>query len=257
MENPAAILASPAMTMLLVVPLVFALAGLVKGVTGLGLPTVAVGLLSIVMTPMEAASLLIVPSLLTNVWQALAGFGLKSLMSRLWPLLLGIVAGVLAGGVMLPADDSGFAAAALGVALMLYAAIGLASVRMPVPRRLEPWLSPVVGIATGLVTAATGVFVIPVVPYLQGLNLGKEDLVQALGLAFTISTMALAANLALAGAFALDIADTFLHALVPALAGMLIGQWIRSRIRPEVFRKCFFTGLLLLGAHLVLRAVTG
>jgi len=158
---------------------------------------------------------------------------------------------------MLPATGNGFAAAALGIALMLYAAMGLISVRMPVPRRFESWLSPLVGIATGLVTAATGVFVIPVVPYLQGLNLQKEELVQALGLAFTVSTVALAASLALDGAFDPDLADTFLHALVPVLVGMLVGQWIRARIHPEVSRKCFFTGLLLLGAHLALRAAVG
>jgi hypothetical protein len=56
-----------------------------------------------------------------------------------------------------------------------------------------------VGAITGLTTAATGVFVIPAVPYLQAIGFEKEELVQALGLSFTVSTMALAFNVAFEG----------------------------------------------------------
>ena len=54
----------------------FALAGFVKGVIGLGLPTVSIGLLGLLMTPAEAAAILVVPSLVTNIWQAAVGGGL-------------------------------------------------------------------------------------------------------------------------------------------------------------------------------------
>lgn len=53
-------------TMLAMSLAVFLLAGFVKGVIGLGLPTVAVGLLSLVMPPVQAAALLILPSMVTN-----------------------------------------------------------------------------------------------------------------------------------------------------------------------------------------------
>ncbi|NVZ80096.1 sulfite exporter TauE/SafE family protein, partial [Pseudomonas gingeri] len=51
----------------------FLLAGTVKGVIGLGLPTVAMGLLGLAMVPAQAAALLIIPATLTNVWQLAAG----------------------------------------------------------------------------------------------------------------------------------------------------------------------------------------
>src|SRR4051794_22842106 len=89
----------------------------------------------------------------------------------------------------------GIAVSALGAALILYGVVGLSGMRFDVSAGLEPWLSPIVGVTTGLVTGATGVFVIPAVPYLQSLGLEKEDLVQALGLSFTVSTVALAAGL--------------------------------------------------------------
>jgi uncharacterized protein len=138
--------------------------------------------------------------------------------------------------------------------LMLYAALGLTSVGFAAPRSAEWRLGPLVGVLTGLVTAATGVFVIPAVPYLGALNLEKEDMIQALGLSFTVSTIALAAPLAAGGAFALGDIGASTAALAPALIGMTAGGALRGRFNEQTFRRIFFVGLLLLGAHLASRA---
>ena len=238
---------------LLPIALTFLLAGFVKGVLGLGLPTVAMGLLGLAMAPAQAAALLVVPSLVTNLWQLFAGPRFGGLLRRLWGMMAGICLGTWAGAGLLTGDLAGRAAIGLGAALVLYALVGLAGPRFAVPPRAERWLSPLVGAVTGLVTGATGVFVIPAVPYLQALGLEKEDLIQALGLSFTVSTLALAAGLAQGGAFPLATAGTSLLALAPALLGMAAGQWLRLRVRPELFRRWFFLGLLALGLDLALR----
>src|SRR5215831_2905596 len=80
----------------------FLLAGFVKGVIGLGLPTVAIGLLGLMMTPTQAAAILVLPALVTNVWQAAVGGNLLPLVRRLWPMLLGICIGTFVGAVLLP-----------------------------------------------------------------------------------------------------------------------------------------------------------
>ncbi|MFH6785526.1 MULTISPECIES: sulfite exporter TauE/SafE family protein [Methylobacterium] len=231
----------------------FLLAGFVKGVIGLGLPTVAVGLLATVMAPAHAAALLIVPSFVTNIWQLLAGPGVGALTRRLWPMMAAIAAGTVASAGLIAGATGRGPAGALGLALVAYAATGLAGLSLRVPARAEPWLSPLVGLATGLVTGATGVFVIPAVPYLQALNLGRDDLIQALGLSFTVSTVALAAGLAREGALPLAAGAASLVALAPALLGMAAGQWLRGRVSAQTFRRAFLVGLLLLGAHLAVR----
>lgn len=232
--------------------LIFLVAGIVKGVIGPGPPTIAMGLLSLIMVPAQAASLLIVPSLVTNVWQLAAGPCFGALARRLWPMMAGVLVGTWAGAGLMRSDTSGWGAIALGFALMLYAGLGLAAVRLSVPDRAEGWLSPFIGTATGLVTAATGVFVIPAVPYLQALGLPKDDLVQALGLSFTVSTVALASILMQDGLLQSS-AVTSMIALVPALIGMILGQGVRGRVSEKVFRLCFFLGLLVLGGHLASR----
>ncbi|VVE07879.1 sulfite exporter TauE/SafE family protein [Pandoraea terrigena] len=234
----------------------FMLAGFVKGVVGLGLPTVAVGLLGLAMPTAQAAALLIVPSLVTNVWQLLAGPRFAALARRLWPMLAGICVGTWAGGGWL-ANGGHLAGMALGIALLAYAALGLAAVRLHVPKHWSAAhvsaLGGGIGVATGLVTAATGVFVIPAVPFLQALDLERDDLVQALGLSFTVSTVALAAGLARDGIFHGHAMGVSLLALAPALGGMYFGQWVRGRVSATAFRRCFFVGLAMLGAELVIQ----
>lgn len=232
----------------------FLLAGFVKGVIGLGLPTIAVGILGVVMAPAQAAALLVVPNLITNGWQIATGPGLKAILIRLWPMLAGICVGTWAGAGLLEQQKNGSATLWLGIALVLYGLAGLKAAKLRVPARAEIWLSPLIGIATGVATAATGVFVLPAVPYLQALGLDKDELVQALGVSFIVSTLALSAGLLGAGALDLQVAWNSLLALAPALAGMAAGTMIRNRISAAAFKLCFFAGLLALGGYLVLRA---
>lgn len=240
---------------LLWIAAIFLPAGLIKGVIGLGLPTIGMGLLALLMSPVEAAAVLALPSLVTNVWQMLAGVRLLPIIRRLWPMMLGVCLGTWAGAGLMTGLTARYATIALGLTLILYAISGLTSFRLTVRSALEPVLSPIIGAVTGLITAATGVFVVPAVPYLQGIGLEKDELVQALGLSFTVSTLALAVSLAASGVFVPTMIGPTLVALSVSLLGMWLGQVVRDRLSPTTFRCCFFVGLLLLGAYLAVRGV--
>jgi len=242
-------------SLLLFITVTFVLAGFVKGVIGLGLPTIAVGVLGVVMAPAQAAALLAIPNIATNGWQIATGPKLGSTLRRLWPMLGSICVGTWAGAGLLQQEKDGPATLWLGLALVLYALVGLKAAKLRVPPAWEGWLSPVIGFATGIVTAATGVFVLPAVPYLQALGFDKDELVQALGLSFIVSTLALSFGLIGAGALNMTVAGHSLLALIPALAGMGAGQFIRNRISAGTFRLCFFVGLLALGAYLSWRSL--
>lgn len=240
----------PVLSLLVIVT--FLLAGTVKGVIGLGLPTISMGLLGLAMAPTQAAALLLIPATLTNVWQLAFGGHLQALIRRLWPLLLAIFIGTGLGTLWIGMVGGAWAVRALGAALVLYALSGLLLPTLRVSARNEHWLAPLCGVLTGVITSATGVFVIPAVPYLQALGLSKDELVQALGLSFTVSTLALAAGLLWRGALGGGELSASLLALVPALLGMWLGQWLRQRISAVLFKRVFFIGLGALGGHLLI-----
>jgi uncharacterized membrane protein YfcA len=231
----------------------FLLAGFVKGLIGMGLPTVATGLLTLVMAPGQAAGLLLVPNFATNVWQGLAGQKLPALLRRFWPMLAGICVGSTPGAGFLANDTSGRASMALGVLLAAYALMSMVSPRLSVPKQAEWWLAPVVGAITGFIAILTGVFVLPLVPYLQSLALERDDLIQILGLSFLISALALGVALLREGALPLALIGASVLAVVPAGLGVAVGQWCRQRVSAARFVRIFAVGLLLIGLHLALR----
>jgi len=241
-------------TTLLMILTTFIVAGIVKGVTGMGLPTVAMGVLGLFMPPVIAAGLLILPSFITNVWQLLAGPDFWTIVKRLWPMMIAITLGTLIGIRLMTSDTGAWTSSALGLCLAIYAAYSLVARPVLLPARLEPKLSPVMGLVTGLLTGGTGIFVVPAVPYIQSLGFSRDDLVQALGLSFTVSTIALAAGLASQDAFHVEHLSLSALAVLPALIGMWLGQKIRHIVSPATFRRWFLICLLLLGAELFLRA---
>jgi hypothetical protein len=229
----------------------FLMGGAAKGVVGMGLPTVALAILGTVLGLHEALPLLVVPAFLTNVWQAVYGGRFRLLLKRFWPMIVASWGGVWVGSVILFRVDPRIMNATLGVVLAFYALLGLTAVRFRVPAAREPYLTPLAGAATGIVVGTTGSLVMPVVPYFQALGLDKDTLVQAMGLSFATSSLAL--GIALAGHRSLEIESLVIStlALVPAMIGMHLGQWVRARILPETFRRWLFISLLILGANLV------
>jgi uncharacterized membrane protein YfcA len=230
----------------------FFVAGATKGIAGMGLPTVSMGLLGLFMPPAAGAALLVLPSLLTNVLQCL-GRHFLAVSSVLWPMWLGIVAGALL--TPLPSLSSGAATVRIGLGALLiaYAAYGLARPTLRI--RLSPAAALVaslaVGLPTGALTAATGVFMVPMVMYLQMLDFEKERMVQALGLSFTVCTLALGASLGWAASWrALSSVEGSL-ALVCAFAGMGAGVRMRSRIPAAAFRTLVFSVFGMLGMALI------
>ncbi|TCH99758.1 sulfite exporter TauE/SafE family protein [Roseococcus sp. SYP-B2431] len=229
--------------------LVFLLAGGVKGLIGLGLPTIAMALLTLLLSPAQAAALLLLPSVVTNLVQMAPARASWALTRRFWPMLAGLFAGILLGGWLWGGFGGRYGAFVLGIVLALYGAVGLAAWRPLLPER---W-GLAAGLATGGLTSATGIFVIPAVPWLQAQGLGKDELVRALGVTFTVATLGLGLLLGGAGELRAGLLGQSLLALIPALIGQSIGARLRGAMPEAVFRRVFFVSLVALGAAIALK----
>jgi uncharacterized protein len=234
---------------------VFLLAGFVKGVVGLGLPTVSMGLLAVTMAPSHALAIVIVPAVVTNIWQTFVGSYLRDILRRLWPLLLGTALGVWLNRGSLTGSYAHYLPIALGVLLVIYAVIGLSKFAFQVAPRNEKWVGGVVGLITGMISAATGVQVIPSMPFLQAIGMEKDELVQALGVFFTVATVMLSVNLTTSGLLTASTALPGAIAMACSFAGMFIGQAVRTRMPADAFRRWFLIAMIFLGVYLAAAAI--
>ncbi len=237
-------------SLLLLIAGAFLLAGFIKGVLGLGLPTVSMGLLAVTMPPAQALAIVIVPAIITNIWQTFVGPYLRDIIARLWPLMVGTVIGIWLNAGMLTGPYAPYAAVVLGVLLVIYAFVGLSKFSFKVARSDEKWIGGIVGLITGVISATTGVQVIPSMPFMQAIGMEKDELVQALGVFFTVATVALAFNLTAAGLLTAATALPGAVAMAASFAGMFIGQAVRTRMKPDVFRRWFLIAMIFLGIYL-------
>ncbi len=231
----------------------FLIAGFTKGVIGLGQQAVALAFLVATIGLTQAMALIIIPSLVTNIWQSFTGGHLAGILRRIWGFLLAAILAIFPGAALLSRADVALLSSLLGVLLVIYALLGLVPIRFKVRRDREPWIGPLAGGLNGLLTGMTGSFVVPGVMYLQAIGLPRDQFIQAMGLLFLASTMALAAALGQANLLTGELAAASALAVIPTLAGAYLGQIVRRRLSEEAFRRVFYASLLLLGIYIVLR----
>ena len=242
-------------SLLIFIAAAFLLAGFIKGVIGLGLPTVSMGLLAVTMPPSQALAIVIAPAIVTNIWQTFVGPYLRNIIIRLWPLMLGTAFGIWLNGDMLTGPYARYGTVILGILLAIYATISLRKFTFSVAPSNEKWIGGIVGVITGVISAATGVQVVPSMPFMQSIGMEKDELVQALGVYFTVATLALAFNLTAAGLLSAATALPGVIALVASFVGMFIGQAVRTRMDPDTFRRWFLIAMIFLGIYLVGTAI--
>lgn len=233
----------------------FLIAGAVKGVIGLGLPTVSLALLTVAIDLPTAMALLLMPTFVTNIWQSLAGGSAQAILKRLWPFILMTAVSVWVGVFALARLNPALLTGLLGVLLITYSVVSLGGFRLTIPIRHEAWAGPLTGFINGVLTGMTGSSVVPGVMYLQALGLHRDVLIQAMGILFTVSTVALGAALQQSNFLSLDQAILSSGAVIPAIAGMIGGQNLRKRLSEQRFRTLFFVGLFLIGGYITMKAL--
>ena len=233
----------------------FLIAGTVKGVIGLGLPTVSLALLTVAIDLPTAMALMLLPSFVTNLWQALVGSHIRVILQRLWPFLLLATVTVWIGASALTRIDLALLSALLGALLVAYAGANLIGLRITLSPQREQWAGPLLGLVNGVLTGMTGSFVVPGVMFLQAIGLARDVLIQAMGILFALSTLALAIALQRNALLTLEHGIMSTTALLPAILGMVLGQRIRQSVSGQLFSKVFFAALLMLGVYISFSAL--
>ena len=221
---------------------VYILAGFVKGVVGVGLPTISLAMLATVLGLKEAMLVLLAPSLITNLAQALAGGQLYDLTKRFWTFLLSLFLLTWFSTGLLVMADGNLLKIGLGIILLLYCVSHFSQHKIPKTGINEKWLSPLMGGLTGVSTGLTGTFRCPWDPLSQRMLSNRHALVQAMELSGGVATISLGVSLGGRGCL---VTNYYLSCamVIPALMGMAFGNMVRSKIDEVLFRKLFFVSL--------------
>jgi len=245
----------PTMT-LAIIAVAFLLGSTVKGALGAGIPAVGMPIMVMVIEPALAASLFVVPVMISNFWQIWQAGQYGEAFRRFWPFLITLVIGVWMGAGLLTTVDPDLLALTLGIVVM-GTTLGQMFVReIRGLRGRAGYVHPVGGFLLGLCGGATGMFA-PTIVYFAALRLDKDLFVTQLALVAMSGSLSLYARLIVEGRLHFPQLQLSCYALIPTAIGITVGFWARKRMSELVFRRAVWTALLALGAALIWRGLAG
>jgi hypothetical protein len=226
-------------------------AGILKGIIGVGMPVVALPLLSLFIDIKPAAMLLSVPLILSNLPQALEGGKTDRCLMQLMPVLLGMIPGLFLGVSILLALDADVARIIAGLVLIGIGGVTLLAPKLRIQSRLVLPAGIVFGFSSGIlggIAAMAGplVFIFLLAKGLRGQAFTKEA-----SLYLVVSSALLAILLTASREFNWLDVSVSTAAMLPVALGMFAGQHMRDKIAPETFRKLVLTAVIAAGADLL------
>lgn len=233
----------------------FLVAGVVKGVVGFGFPIIVLIVLTLVIGLLDALAIIVIPTLATNIGQALTGSWLPQIFRRMWLYFLLAMIFIFLTSFYIGEANIDLLTGLLGAVLVTFALTRLFNIRIFIHPKHEPALSVILGAINGTLTGFTGSFMVPSVLYMQALGFQRDMLIQAMGVFFAMSTLMLTISLGRNDLISRQQLMISLYALIPSFIGVYAGRWMRRRIDESVFQKMFLAAVLILGSYIMLRSV--
>jgi uncharacterized membrane protein YfcA len=231
------------------------LAAFVKGAIGFGFPTLGTPLLSLVTDVKTAVVLLIIPNITMDGIQILRRGAPRAVVDRFWTLLVAGAAGTLVGTRLLVGLSPRTATLVLSAVVLGFVALSAAGVSPRLAPRWERWLSPVVGLAVGVIGGVTNVPGTPLVVYLHALRLPKHEFVAAVAFTFVVYKLVQLAAVAYFGLLAWSLAGWSVALTGLALGGFAAGLRVQDRLDPRAFNRAVLGFLAFLGLWLLVRSI--
>jgi len=230
--------------------------GIVKGISGLGLPIVTIAIVvNFVSAPM-ALAIVVVPILVTNLWQAFRSGDLLAPARQFAPMIICFVISLVVTAHFVVKFDPKTLFGILGVCVTIFT---LSNLIRPPATTLSPatqkWAAPLAGTLGGILGGLSTIWGPPMMMYLMLLRLPKDTWVRVIGLVWTMGAIPLTLSYWANGILNAQTTPLSIYACVPGMLGILVGEVIRKRIDQETFRKFLLFALFIIGLNLIRRAV--
>ena len=228
----------------------FVFAGLVKGTIGMGMPAILMVTLTLFIPPIEAIPIIVLPMLFVNVFQFMRGPSPKQTARKYSVFALSMVVIMTITAVNIRAFPEEVLLTSIGIAMVLFAVPSLFGWRFPVGP--HPAWQVLGGSLSGLIGGLSSVWSPPVVMYLMGRNVGKDEFIGAVGYIFMVGSITLAVALGSIAILTVDIILPSIVGLALTMIGFRTGEMIRTKIDLEMFRRLVLIAFVLMGGRLIL-----
>ncbi len=243
---------------LILIICIFLLAGTIKGVVGIGLPTASISLLTqldAISQPQMAIALIIFPTMLSNLWQVYRTGEVVRTAKRFWPFLL-IMLVILWFFARLSASiPEVYFLMILGTAIAVFALSSLFIHPPKLPERFDRPVQIMSGGLAGVMGGLTGIWSPPMVIYFLSIRLEKDDFVRASGFIIFFGTLPLFLGYWQNGLMTGPLALTSFGMTIPVIAGFTLGEVIRKKLDGARFQKVLLIIFLLMGLNLIRKAI--
>lgn len=231
-------------------------AGSIKGFVGLGLPTIAMALLTLRLDPRAAVSLVLLPMLLSNLWQMTRGPHLGRILRTYWRFAL--VLGLSVAGTVWASQSVSdrWLRLLLGIAVLAFSVLSYRKMVPDMPETMGAPHETVFAAITGIVGGLTAAWAVPLVIYLSGKRVSPQEFVQTLGFLISVGSGPLLLAYLLAGHTGSAELTLSAALVVPTLLGFSLGEYVRARVDPEIFKTALLCVFAVLGASLIYGALT-
>ena len=231
--------------------LALAFAGWIKGIIGLALPIIGLSLLAMIFPIHLALAVMVLPIVISNVWQAFRTPDCLSQARRFWPVILALTVTMLASSTLVSSLDDHALRIIIGAVLVVVGTANLLSDRFVLPQRYERPAGIIAGLLSGVFGGISTIWGPPLLTYLISLRLTKDVFIGAVGFIWLAGTLpfliAFIANGVLnGGTFPISAV-----ACIPALAGMWFGEKLRHRLDEHLYRRILLVAIVLMGMNLM------
>ncbi|MDB2578721.1 MAG: sulfite exporter TauE/SafE family protein [Tateyamaria sp.] len=232
------------------------LGGFVKGVVGFAMPMVIISGLSSFIEPELALAGLILPTLVTNVAQALRQGSAAAWASTMRYRVFLCVGGALliASAQLVRVLPMNALLGLIGIPVIVFAVTQLVGLRLKLSRQRTD-VEAVFGAVTGLMGGVSGIWGPSTVMYLTALGTEKSEQMRVQGVIYGLGAVALVFAHLGSGVLRAETLPLGFALILPALLGQWIGGHVLERIDQVVFRRVTLFFLLVAGLNLVRRAV--
>ena len=231
----------------------FIVSGIIKGFLGLGLPSTAMGLLTLVIEPIHAISVMVAPILFSNIFQYARSPQPYKTFTELKVFALSIIVSIFVTSLFITTYPKSLLTIAIGSSMVIFSLNQWFGFKIQIGPSYS--FQVLIGTLSGVLGGLSSIWSPPVAMYLIARDYNKEDFISATGFLFMVGGIPLGLGLYFAGVLTFAIAIQSFAALIFVLIGFRIGEYLRSFVNQQTFRNSVLVAFIILGSRLIFEGV--